>query len=99
MPAGVICRAKERWSPLKRIAAVVGGRWPDVVDDLAEADLEQLKQDKEDGMVIDKPAVVLLKQLAQICGIEAFVPTRELGERLTTTIQRCGVSTPHSVSH
>lgn len=83
LPAGVIGRAKERWSPLKRIAAVVGGRWPDVVDDLAEADLEQLKQDKEDGMVIDKPAVVLLKHLAQIWGVEAFVPTRELVERLT----------------
>lgn len=82
LPAGVIGRAKERWSPLKRIAVVAGGRWPEVVDELAQADLEQLKQDKEDGMVIDKPAVVLLKHLAIIWGDEPFVATRELVERL-----------------
>lgn len=82
LPAGVIGRAKERWSPLKRIAVVAGGHWPEIVDELAQADLEQLKQDKEDGMVIDKPAVVLLKHLAIIWGDKAFVATRELVERL-----------------
>ncbi|UVI35006.1 DUF3631 domain-containing protein [Brevibacterium spongiae] len=82
LPAGVIGRAKERWSPLKRIAVVAGGRWPEIVDELAQADLEQLKQDKEDGMVIDKPAVVLLKHLAIIWGDEPFVATRELVDRL-----------------
>lgn len=82
LPAGVIGRAKERWSPLKRIAVAAGGRWPSAVDELANADLEQLKQDKEDGMIIDKPAVVLLKHLALIWGDHAFIATRDLVDRL-----------------
>lgn len=83
LPEGVIGRARERWAPLKRIAVATGGRWPAVVDELALDDLAQQEQDREDGMVIDKPAVVLLKHLNEVWNdSEAFVETRDLLDRL-----------------
>ncbi len=79
LPEGVVGRARERWSPLKRVAAAAGGRWPAVVDALSLADLARIQQDREDGMVRDRPAVLLLRDihLVWIEG-ETFVPTERL---------------------
>lgn len=63
LPDGIKGRSRERWSPLKRVAVAAGGRWPAVVDALAIHDKEQQEADREDGMVRDRPAVVLLKHL------------------------------------
>ena len=63
LPEGIKGRSRERWAPLKRVAVAAGGRWPDVVDDLSVKDEERLLMDREDGMVRQRPAVVLLKHL------------------------------------
>jgi len=79
LPDGVKARAWERWSPMKRIATIAGGRWPDVVDDLATKDVEQLEMDREDGMVREKPAVALLAHINELWPTgETFVPTADL---------------------
>jgi uncharacterized protein DUF3631 len=44
LPERVRGRARERWSPLKRVAEAVGGRWPSVVDDLAVKDVTVSKR-------------------------------------------------------
>ena len=64
---------------MKRIATIAGGRWPDVVDDLATKDVEQLEMDREDGMVREKPAVALLAHINNLWPEgAAFVPTTDL---------------------
>ncbi len=79
LPEGIKGRARERWSPLKRVADACGGRWPTVVDQLALNDKEQQDMDREDGMVRDRPAVLLLKHLHTLWPDgELFVPTTSL---------------------
>lgn len=85
LPEGITGRARERWSPLKRVAAAAGGRWPAAVDALALHDKEQIEMDRDDGMIRDRPAVVLLKHLHELWPDgETFYPTsrvcRELAE-------------------
>ncbi len=76
LPEGIKGRDRERWSPLKRVAEACGGRWPAVVDELALHDKEQQDMDREDGMVRDRPAVLLLKHLHELWPDgETFVPT------------------------
>ena len=48
---GAKARTKERWLPLKRVAVAAGGRWPQVVDQLVELDLERMRLDREEGIV------------------------------------------------
>jgi len=60
LPPGITGRARERWSPLMRVAVAAGGRWPAVVEGLALDDREQQEMNREDGMVRDRPAVLLL---------------------------------------
>jgi len=43
LPDIVKGRARERWSPLKRVAAAAGGRWPGVVDELVSCARNPLK--------------------------------------------------------
>ncbi|MBA2768496.1 MAG: DUF3631 domain-containing protein, partial [Sporichthyaceae bacterium] len=79
LPAGVVGRARERWSPLKRVAAAAGGRWSDVVDALAVHDMEQTEMDRDDGMIRDRPAVMLLRHLHDLWPTgETFYPTSAL---------------------
>ncbi len=63
LPQGIKGRSRERWAPLKRVAVAAGGRWPTAVDALAVHDNEQLEMDREDGMVRERPAVLLLRHL------------------------------------
>ena len=79
LPEGVTGRFREKWQPLARVAAVNGGDWPDVVARMALADVEQLRMDREDGLVTERPHVALLKHLAEVWPAGAvFVPTRQL---------------------
>lgn len=79
LPIGITGRARERWSPLKRVAASAGGRWPQVVDDLAIHEKEQIEMDRADGMISERPAVVLLKHLHELWPQGAtFYPTSAL---------------------
>ena len=83
LPDGVTGRNRERYSPLKRVAAAAGGRWPAVVDELALHDLEQQQLDREDGMIRTRPAVALLNHLHDLWPQgENFVPTAELVTQL-----------------
>lgn len=85
LPNGCIGRSKERWGPIKRIAAAAGGRWPEIADQLILRDLEAIEQDKVDGMSVERPAVALLRHLREIWGNEPFLPTSYLIERLIQT--------------
>lgn len=86
LPEGVIGRGRERWSPLKRIAVVAGGRWPEVVDRLAVDDLTRIAQDREDGMVRDRPHMVLIRDVAEVWPDgETFVTTERI---LTALVSR-----------
>ncbi|MDQ3455542.1 MAG: DUF3631 domain-containing protein, partial [Actinomycetota bacterium] len=79
LPPGITGRARERWSPLKRVAVAAGGRWPAVVDRLALRDKEQQDMDREDGMLRERPAVTLLRQLYEVWpNDEPFTPTSTL---------------------
>lgn len=79
LPEQVKARNAEKWRPLKRVAVAAGGRWPDVVDELAAHDVEQQAQDKEDGMTTMHPHVALLAHLYEVwpSGL-SFVPTADL---------------------
>lgn len=86
LPPGVTGRFREKWSPLARVAAVEGGRWPEVVADLAKADVEQVAHNREDGMIADRPHVVLLRHIAEAWPRgEPFAATSAL---VTTLIAR-----------
>jgi hypothetical protein len=76
LPEGAKARTKERWLPLKRVAVAAGGRWPKVVDQLVELDLERMRLDREEGILNEKPHVVLLRHIAEV-----WIP----GERFFTT--------------
>jgi hypothetical protein len=79
LQADCIGRAKERWSPLKRIAAAAGGRWEKVADELIRRDMIAAEMDKEDGMISKPPTVTLLFDLYQVWeDDEVFTPTNKL---------------------
>jgi hypothetical protein len=82
LPEGIRGRARERWAPLKRVAQAAGGHWPAVVDRLAIADVERISQEREEGIVQQRPHVTLLTHIHAVWGEGTFVPTEELIERL-----------------
>lgn len=83
LPDVVRGRARERWAPLKRIADAVGGRWPAVVDDLALLDVRRIEAEKEEGIMQQRPAVVLLTHLHLVwIEGEKFLPTEIVIDRL-----------------
>ncbi|WP_425309088.1 DUF3631 domain-containing protein [Ammonicoccus fulvus] len=84
LPDGVKARNREKWLPLKRVAVAAGEDWPKRVDELAVADLEQQKADREDGMIRERPAMILLRHLKSIFddADEDFIPTSDLVAKL-----------------
>lgn len=83
MPEGITGRFRERWQPLARVAAAAGGRWPQAVADMATADLEQAKLDREDGMIVARPHIVLLQHIAEVWTLGVgFMSTTELVNEL-----------------
>jgi hypothetical protein len=79
LPEGVVGRFREKWQPLARVAAFAGGRWPASVAAMAAADVDQVEADREDGLVTDRPHVVLLRHLAEVWPVDqTFVPTAYL---------------------
>jgi hypothetical protein len=84
MPGGIVGRFREKWQPLARVAAIAGGRWPAVVTELSIADKEQVKQDREDGMITTRPHITLLQHISAVWPAGArFVPTSLLIDLLT----------------
>lgn len=85
LPDQVRGRARERWSPLMRVAEAAGGRWPAVVARLAVEDIEEQELAREEGAVTHRPHVVLMQHLAEVWEDgETFIPTETLINRLVT---------------
>ncbi|BAK36063.1 hypothetical protein MLP_30490 [Microlunatus phosphovorus NM-1] len=83
LPEGVTGRFREKWTPLRRVAEIAGGRWPTTVDKMAVADVAQFLADKEDGMVREAPHVLLLRHVMEVWPSgESFVPTPVLIDAL-----------------
>ena len=82
LPDEVKGRARERWAPLKRVAVAAGGRWPHLVDRLAIEDIVEQQLAREEGVVVDRPHVVLLHHIAEVWEAENFLPTEQLSDRL-----------------
>lgn len=83
LPDGCVRRAKEKWRPLKRVAAVAGGRWPELVDDLIRRGLEEDNAEREAGLRTLPPGMVLLNDLRQVWpDHDELVPTADLVSRL-----------------
>jgi len=79
LPDGIIDRFRESGSRSKRVAAAAGGRWPGIVDSMALHDKEQYGMDKEDGLIRERPAVLLLKHIREAWPAgEVFVATSDL---------------------
>jgi hypothetical protein len=79
LPDTVRGRARERWSPIKRVAVAAGGRWPQLVDDLAVRDVQRLEIEREDGLVRERPAVALLRHIHEVWPEgTTFMPTETL---------------------
>ncbi len=90
MPPGVIGRFREKWLPLARVAHAAGGRWPQAVWDLAAADVEEVRQDREGGLAVEKPAVLLLRHIAESW------PQGEDFWRTTTMVEQLSLLYPES---
>jgi hypothetical protein len=83
LPREVRGRARERWSPLKRIADAAGGRFPELIDHLAVLDVRRIEAEKEEGIVQERPTVVLLGHIHEAWHpTETFVATETLILRL-----------------
>ncbi|MBO0594494.1 DUF3631 domain-containing protein [Nesterenkonia sp. E16_7] len=84
LPEAVTGRNKEKWRPLKRVAVAAGGRWPETVDRLALADVQRIETEKEDGILQDRPHIILLKHLAEIWPRgQSFTDSKTLLDHLT----------------
>lgn len=83
MPEGIRGRSRERWAPLLRVAVAAGGRWPEAVERLAVEDVQRIDLEREDGLITQRPHVVLLAHLAAswLPG-ETFLRTESLIDRL-----------------
>lgn len=85
LPEGITGRFREKWGPLARIAKQAEGRWPGVVTGMALADKEQYEMDKEDGLVRERPAILLQRHLREVWPEgKTFVPSETLIGALIT---------------
>jgi len=79
LPEGTKGRIKERWYPLKRVAAVASERWGSVADELIVKDIEEARLEKEDGLTNIPPAISLLRDISTIWPEETpFLDTKTL---------------------
>lgn len=89
VPAGITGRFREKWAPLKRVAAAAGGDWAAAVDRMALNDKEEYELDKEDGLIREVPAAVLLKHIYELWqrphrSEQKFMPTENLRAELVS---------------
>lgn len=74
---------RERWNPLKRIAAVAGNEWSERVDHLILRDIESALQQTENGDLQLSVNLQLVKDLFGVFGAEpGFIPTVQLVAKL-----------------
>lgn len=83
VPKGCIGRMKERWLPLKRVAAAASPEWAAKVDQLIEQDIESEKLMRDEGLQTLPPHIQLLHDIhAVIADSETFIETSVLIARL-----------------
>jgi hypothetical protein len=83
LPEGCISRYREKWLPLKRIAAQAGPHWEQLTDQLIKEDMEHQRQSREAGVLSQRPAVLLVGHLSEYyLHSPGFSPTREVREWL-----------------
>lgn len=92
LPEGIRGRMAEKWRPLKRIADVAGGRWPDAVDSLAVRELRIMTEDQEQeihpedrGLVLIRHMVIRWPRSAGDGSREAFWETKHVVRDLKDT--------------
>lgn len=86
LPDGVRGRNAEKWRPLARVAYAAGTRWPDVAAELATRDLERQQAERDEGLIVEKPHMHLIKHIAEVWPDgDSFLPTNVLLARLTAT--------------
>jgi hypothetical protein len=79
LPDGTINRLAERWRPLKRIASVAGGEWPNKVDALILKDIEAERVLAENGDAQVSTNVHLARDLKVIFdGTPDRLPTSQI---------------------
>lgn len=84
VPRGCVGRIKERWLPLKRVAVFAGGEWPARVDRMILHNLDEMEQDREEGLSTMPIHVHLLRDLHEIYqdSADSFLPTQQLVQQL-----------------
>lgn len=86
LPAEVKGRSRERWSPLKRIAVIAGGHWPQLVDELALREHELLQMDRDDGVIRDRPHMILVRHMYEVWPEgQEFFATKDITKELAQT--------------
>lgn len=66
LPEGCKGRFKEKWRPLKRVADVAGGRWPDICTELIVRDIDNRQHDKEEGLMTQRPAIAIVRDILTV---------------------------------
>jgi hypothetical protein len=83
LPAGVTGRFREKWLPLARVAMAASPQWLDRILALAAEDVDEVRRDREEGLAVEKPAVLLLRHIVQLWPEgEQFWPTTRLVSEL-----------------
>jgi hypothetical protein len=79
LPPGCRARNKERWRPLKQVAALAGNGWEERTDRLIEAEMERKAAAKESGDRAARYWVTLLEHLSEYYRERpGFAPTDSL---------------------
>lgn len=93
LPDGCIGRIKERWNPLKRVAAAASPEWEAIADKLIIRDIAEVEMDREDGMTNLPAAVILLQDIAKVWqrDVTFMASTRVVEELIEYNPQMWGI--------
>lgn len=83
LPKGCVNRFKEKWKPLKRIASLAGRDWEERVDKYILQDIQNIREQSENGDSKMTPHIQLMKDLYEIYGGErTFIGTLTIIQKL-----------------
>ncbi len=83
LPKDCVNRFKEKWKPLKRIAILAGGDWAERVDKYILQDIQNIREQNENGDSKMTPHIQLMKDLYEIYdGERKFIGTENIVSRL-----------------
>lgn len=83
LPKDCVNRFKEKWKPLKRIASLAGADWEERVDKYILQDIQNIREQSENGDSKVSPQIQLMKDLYEIYGGErTFIGTLTIIQKL-----------------